>query len=175
MLADGWWVLAVNAAAAALLVNSGVVKLVSPAPLRRALRELAPVAGGRVPDPVVRAAGVFEVLAAGGLLATGTRILAAVVIACLGVTFALLGAAGLARRSTTACGCFGQASERPLGATNIVVGLALVAVLPLNAMAAAGDPAQAVLLAALGTLLLCLWLNQALLRQLLPLRRAGAS
>lgn len=176
MLAEESWLIVVNAVVAAVLVNSGVVKLVSPAPLRRALREVAPVAGGRVTDTAVRAAASLELLAAGGLLAAATRVPAAVVIAGLGASFALLGAIGLARGSTTACGCFGRSSNQPLGLTNILVGLALLAVLPLNGLAVdASEPAVVVLLAALGTLLLCLWLNRDLLRQLLSLRRAGTS
>jgi len=170
-VADLIVLLAGNAAAASVLLNAGVAKLVSPVPLGRALREVLP-AHRQVLDRLARSgaigrfAGVAEVIAALGLLPATTRMPAAIATAVLGGAFAALGTAGLLRRSVKPCGCFGMASNQRLGATNIVVGLALVLLAPLNAVATAAAGSEAgyeqaiVMLTSLGALLLCLWLHR---------------
>jgi hypothetical protein len=99
---------------------------------------------------------------------------AAFATAVLGGAFAALGAAGMLRRSVKPCGCFGMASDQRLGASNIVVGLALVLLAPLNAVATAGDGYEQamVLLASLGAMLLCLWLHRRAVRQAWNLMRS---
>jgi hypothetical protein len=108
-----------------------------------------------------------------------TRTAAALLVGALGSCFAAFGIAGWLRRSTAACGCLGRYSDRPLGLTSAVVGLAIASVLPVNqlvALPAADGRAyaqRAVVAAALGSLALCLWANRQLVLTLL--RPVGAS
>jgi hypothetical protein len=166
-----WWVLAgANALAAALLLNGGMAKLVSPAQLGRALGELLGRAGA--PPRWVRGSAAVELAVAALLLAEPTRSTGALLTAVLAACFAVLGVAGLARGSDTPCGCFGQAGARPLGLINVLLGAALMLVYLLNAAASGvrldGRHAPAAVLAAsTATVVLCFWLNRRLVRQLL--------
>lgn len=164
-------ILAANVATAAILINSGTTKLVSPAGLRQAVRELMfPALRSRVTDGFVRAVASLELATAAGLLVTATRTPAIVLVALFGTGFAVLGAVGAMRGSTTACGCFGRTSNKPLGTTNIFMGLALLAVVLLNesvTTVSADYTADAMVSAALVSLLLCLWLNRRLAKELL--------
>jgi hypothetical protein len=178
-VADLIVLLAANTAAAAVLLNAGVAKLVSPAPLGRALREVLP-ANAPVLDRLAgtrafgRLVGAAEIAAALGLLLAATRVPAAFATALLGGAFAALGTAGLLRRSVKPCGCFGMAGKQRLGASNIVLGLALILLAPLNAVAAAGDAYEQsiVMLTSLGALLLCLWLHRGAVGQAWNLMRS---
>jgi hypothetical protein len=168
-----------NTAAASVLLNAGVAKLVSPAPLGRALREVLP-ANARTLDRLAgtgafgRLVGAAEIAAAFGLLLAATRVPAAFATALLGGVFAALGVAGLLRRSVKPCGCFGMASEQRLGTSNVVIGLALVLLAPLNAVLAAdeGYEESIVMLTSLGALLLCLWLHRRAVGQAWNLMRS---
>jgi uncharacterized membrane protein len=175
MNGSAWIALTTDALAASVLVNAGLGKLVSPAALRGALHELAPAAPP-LTDGAVRVLAVVEVAAGSGLLAPATRIAAGLVVAALGLGFAVVGTAGWLRGSTMPCGCVGGRGDRPLGVTNVAVGLALVAVLPLSLVAGVPPDASQLVLAAtsLGSLLLCLWLNRRLAQSLLrPTVREG--
>ncbi|MQA86078.1 MAG: hypothetical protein GEV03_15970 [Streptosporangiales bacterium] len=168
---------AANAMVAAVLINSGAAKLVSPVGLRGAAQEVVPAFGGGITDGLVRAVAGLELVTAAGLLVAMTRMPAVVFVALFGISFAALGAAGAIRGSTTECGCFGRTSGKPLGMTNFFIGLALLPVVLLNAWVrtvGAEYTANAVVLAALGSLLMCLWLNRRLASQLLTRRARRA-
>jgi len=125
-------VAAINGAAATVLIDAGVLKLVAPGPLQRALDELLQGAAD-VPQQVVRLMAVVEVTAAVLLLALPTRTLGLSIVALSGLAFVILGLAGRLRRSLLPCGCMGSRSGQPLGAANVVVGGLLVGVVLVNA------------------------------------------
>jgi hypothetical protein len=162
---DDWILVGLNAATVAVLLDAGLFKLARPSGLRRALAELAP---GLITDSVVRGIAAVEVAVGVALLVPATRVPAAFVVGLLGAAFAALGVAGRARRSTEPCGCFGDGT-RPLGAVNVLLGLALVAVaaIDLTGAAPASYARVAPVLAALLVLVLCLWMNRRLAWSLL--------
>jgi hypothetical protein len=161
-----------GAVAASVLVNAGMVKLVSPDALLRALRELLPAASA-LPAAAVRLLAIVELAAGAGLLAPPTRTAAGVLAGVLGIGFAATGAAGRLAGSRAPCGCFGGHGDRPLGVVNVLIGATLVALAALTIVIAV-PPAQsldyaqwALVATALGSLLLCLWLNRRLALSLL--------
>src|SRR5262245_10746554 len=88
-----------NCGAAAVLLQAGLYKFAIPAPLGRALAELAPGYSGVVGDGFVRVVAAVEVLVGLALLAPVTRVSGAIATAVLGVLFAVLGVVGRVRRS----------------------------------------------------------------------------
>jgi hypothetical protein len=180
MEAGQWVLLALNAAAAAVLLNAGVAKIVAPARLELALAEILPTLRGRLTGGRLRGVAVVEIAVAGSLLTTVTQLAGALATTALGLCFAVLGAVGLRRGSSTPCGCLGSSSRHPLGWTNIGVGLALAAVGPLNLLASGTRPAAqyatgAVLVTAIGTVALSLWAHRELVLELLASRRAATT
>ena len=170
-------VVAYNCIVASLLINAGLVKLTSPDALLRALQELFPAAS-TIKAWVVRPVAAVELTAGLGLIALATVRAAGVIAAILGVCFALLGVGGWLARSKVPCGCIGGYSDKPLGVTNVVVGLFLAFVLPLNSFITLG-PTQisdyspwALVGTSVGSLLICAWMNRRLSWSLL--RPAGA-
>lgn len=171
------WALAVAAAAAAaVLVNAGAAKLVSPGQLRLAVAELWSPSGRQLPAALVRGFGAAEFAAGAGLLIAPARLAAAIVTAVLGACFATLGVFGLARGSSVSCGCFGAAGVRSLGWTNIGLGAGLALAWPAVVLAgqvpAVSYSQAAVLFATIGVVLLCLWLNRDLVMRLRGATRA---
>jgi hypothetical protein len=163
---DHWVLLFANATASAVLVVAGIGKFVVPRPLTQALSELL----GRDPgERVVRAVGVVELIAAVTLIVEATRGASAVLVAVLGAAFAVFGAAGLVRKTTLACGCFGRSESRPLGAVNIAAGIGLAAILPINTMyGPRGDYATGVVLTtSLLVMIICLLTHRRLIASLL--------
>ena len=167
----GWLTLGVNALAASVFLNAGLGKLVAPERTVRALGELRIVTH----PAVVRGFAAAEVAVAFAL--TVSRVPAAIMAGLFGLCFAGLGVLGLRRRGAAPCGCLGGSSRLPLGWANVGIGLALVAVYPINAVA--GEPSAyvlgAVLCTAVGASALCLWLNREVTRASgIWLRFAGA-
>ncbi len=167
-----WVTVAYSALASSILINAGLVKLTSPAGLVRALREVFPAAPTVTPG-AVRLYAVVEVGAGVGLLTLPTYRLASLLVAMLGVCFAILGVAGRLAGSTVPCGCIGGHSDRPLGVANAVMGVALVGVLPLSLLVSlpptqGSDYSSGALVAtSLGSLLLSLWTSRRLALSLL--------
>lgn len=164
-----------DALAAAILINAGVTKMVVPAPLLRASAEVL-AAPGWLGPPVVRGFGAIELAVAVALLVQPARLPAAIATTILGVCFATAGLAGVLRRSSVPCGCFGGSSGQPLGWANVALGVAL-AVWPVSLLVGhrttSGYSAAAVLLASIAATVLCLWLNRRLIMRILPARRTG--
>jgi hypothetical protein len=110
--------------AALLLVPAGTAKLRRPAPTGLALARL----GLPGSDPVVRALGIVELVAAAAAVVVGG--VAAVPVAVLYAGFALFTAAQVRRAATTGeaadCGCFGD-DAAPVGWIHVAVNGALVA------------------------------------------------
>lgn len=110
--------------AALLLVPAGLAKVRRPAPTGLALARL----GLPGSDPLVRALGVVELVAAAGAALIGG--VAAAGVAVLYVGFAAVSAAQVRRAAATGeaadCGCFGDDSA-PVGWTHVVVNLLLAA------------------------------------------------
>jgi hypothetical protein len=170
----GDWILsAFNAVAASLLLNSGIAKTVAPKPPRRAVEELLPALDSAVVGAVVRTASIIEIAMAAALPFSPLRVPAAVVIALLGTGFALLGLLGIARHSETPCGCFGTSGKRPLGWSNVLLGLALTSVYPVNAAWSPGGnyPAATLLSTSILSIALCVYMQRELVVQLLAPQR----
>lgn len=177
---SGYWLLAaVNAAAAALLVNAGVAKTVAPRPLLQAMTDLTRQPNTGAGESLVRALGVAEIVIAVALLIGWDRLPAAIAASVLGVCFAAAGLLGLRRGSSVPCGCFGGASRQPLGWANVGFGVALAAVWPVSALSWVLSPhaytTAAVLLAAAAAAALCLWLNRQPIMALFPAARLAAT
>ena len=177
MVDSGIWLLAAfDAVVSALLINAGVAKLVAPGPLGRAATEVLAVPRRVIGPPVVRGLGVVEVIVAVALLVLPARLAAAIACSLLGCCFVAVGIVGVLRRSSVPCGCFGGASQQPLGWANIGLGAVLAVVWPVNALAgpvtAHGYTTAAVLLASIGSAIVCWWLNRRLLVPLFSARRA---
>jgi hypothetical protein len=177
-----WALVVINALAASVLVTAGLAKMVSPDQLRRALQELLP--GQRLLTVgAIRLLAVVEIGAGCALLASPTRATAAVLVAALGTAFASLGVAGWLRQSRVSCGCLGGDGDRPLGSTSLLLGLALVAVLPVNGLMSlsaadgAGYSRSAAVAASLGLIVLCSMLKRNLALHLLrpDARRAAGN
>jgi Methylamine utilisation protein MauE len=115
---------------------------------------------------VVRLAAAAEVAAAIVLLIPMPAVSAvgAAGGALLGLSFAALGVAGMARGSQVPCGCLGHANGRALGGANVVIGLSIVAVMLL---CLAVRPVISPVWVALFTLAIPLWSNRGLARRLL--------
>lgn len=169
------WVLpAINAIAASLLLNSGIAKVVTPGPPLRALTEVSPALKKRLGEAALRGVGGVEIVVAAALLLAPLRIPAAATALALGAVFALLGLLGILRHSEAPCGCFGASSRRPLGWTNIILGIAVAAVYPANIVLAA-DAAYsttALMAASIGAVAVCLYLRRELILQFLWPRRS---
>lgn len=178
MPVQSWSLTGVDAAGAALLANAGIAKLVVPDPARRALSELLPPLDGRLSRSVIRGFAGVELAVAAALLIPALRRPAGALTVALGAVFALLGTAGLLRRSSTPCGCLGGSSQSPLGLVNVSLGGVLGLAGVLNVLRATPPPgrddaAASLLLAAIGSLALCLWLHRRLIAQLLVAPRAA--
>jgi hypothetical protein len=160
-----------GAVPASVLLDAGLAKLASPAALAEALGELLPGAPA-APGAAVRALAAVELVAALGLLAIPTRPAAAAAVAGLGGVFAAAGLAGRLRGSRAPCGCMGG-GDRPLGAPNVVLGLALATAAALDlrvgapALGAADYTAWSAALTSVASLLLCVWMHRRLARSLL--------
>jgi Methylamine utilisation protein MauE len=173
-MSDGWVLAVFNAAAAGVLINAGVAKMIVPGPLLRASAELLPTLP-RNSETIVRGFGATELGAAAALLFLPARLPAAIAVAALGCCFAWAGVVGMARGSSLPCGCFGGTSRQPLGRTNVALGIALAAVWPVNALAGRGPgpgySLRTALLASIASAVLCLWLNRRLIARALPANR----
>lgn len=177
MVNTGFWLLAAfDALGSALLINAGVAKLVTPGPLERAAAEVLAVPRGGIGKPVVRVLGAVEITVAVALLVLPARLPAAIACSLLGCCFVSAGIAGVLRRSSVPCGCFGGASQQPLGWANVGLGAVLAVVWPVNALVGPvtvqAYTTAAVLLASMGSAIVCLWLNRRLLVPLFSARRA---
>jgi len=169
MAVGDWAFVVVSSGAAALLVNSGVAKLVAPDPLRLAISDLVPALEGRLPRAVVRGFAAVELLIAAGLLTPVVRGAAGIALAVLGSCFAGVGVLGLLRHSSVPCGCLGGSARRPLGWVNIGLGAALALAGLLDATLA--DPSSsvidAVLVTSIAVVVVCLLLHRDLIVDLL--------
>lgn len=172
---SGWTLAVFDASVAAVLINAGVTKMVSPAPLLRAYAEVL-AAPRWLGEPLVRGFGGTELAVAVALLVLPARLPATIATTMLGVYFATAGMVGVLRRSSVPCGCFGGSSRQPLGWVNVALGATLAVVWPVNLLAGhrptPGYSAAAVLLASITATVLCLWLNRRLITRLLPASRA---
>jgi hypothetical protein len=172
-----WVLLAVNTIAASLLLNSGIAKTVAPGPPGRAVAEIVPAVDRAVIEAVVRGAAFAEIAVAAALPFRTLRLPGAVAVSLLGASFVVLGLLGAARHSKAPCGCFGTSRTRPLGWLNVVLGLVLAAVYPVNAVWSPGGdyPVSTLLSTSILSLALCVYMRRELVGQLLvPRRRASA-
>jgi hypothetical protein len=165
-----------NSGVAAVLLQAGLFKVAVPAPLRRALVELAPGYSGTIGDGLVRVVAGVEVLVGVALLAPVTRVSGAIAAAVLGVVFAALGVVGLVRRSAAPCGCLGATGSWSLGLVNVAVGLVLIVFGVLGAAVTFADGPYRLgpVLTAAFLLLLCVWMNRGLVLHLLRRKAAAA-
>lgn len=171
-----WLIVGADAVAAAVFVNAGVAKAVSPSRLAAALAELPLAIGGQPGERFLRAFAVIELAVAGSLIITALRAPAAVAAGALGLCFCAVGILGLLNGSRVPCGCFGASSTRPFGWVNIGIGLALAGIAPLNVMARpsslpGGYTAAAFQVCSAAVVLVCLWANRRLVAG--SLRRPG--
>lgn len=131
MPADQWVLVSADAVVATVLLYAALAKLAAPAPLGRSLLKLTN--SSRLAGPeAVRAIGVIEALVAVGLLVEPVRTSASGLLILLGLAFISLGISGRARHIDEPCGCFGAASQQPLGNQNIVLGVLIAIVGALN-------------------------------------------
>jgi Methylamine utilisation protein MauE len=173
----GLMLLIFNAMVAAVLLQAGLFKMATPAPLRRALAELLSSRARWMSDRAVRAGAAAEIMTAVALLVPQSRVPAGVAAGVLGATFVSAGVAGRLRRGSVPCGCLASGGRQPLGRASILLGLAIVAVAAANILEvvqgadyAAGAPVTA----ALFTLLTCLWVNRAVVLSVLRPKQAPA-
>jgi hypothetical protein len=164
-----------NAIAASLLLNSGIAKTVAAGPPRRAVEEIVPVLDSAVIGAALRAVAIVEIAVAAALPAPPVRAPAAVVASLLGASFVVLGLLGIARHSKAPCGCFGASGRRPLGWSNVVLGLVLAAAYPINAAWSPADDytVATLLLTSIMSMALCVYMRRELVIQLLMPRRGG--
>ncbi|MEU4644038.1 MauE/DoxX family redox-associated membrane protein [Micromonospora sp. NPDC023814] len=108
----------------AVFICSGLGKIVSPRHARQFFTELLRVRRSTA-FATVRAVAVAEVSVGVGLLLPAGRDAAGVAAVALGASFAVAGVVGWHRRTTLPCGCFGRAERRPLGARNVLIGVAI--------------------------------------------------
>lgn len=166
MTVGSWIVLLINAAAATTLIVAAIAKLVSPTGMRVAVGELLRSPRWFPTNRGVRVFAACELIVAGLLCATATRVVGGCLAACLGALFAAAGAMGIVRGATASCGCLGSYENKPLGVRNIVIGVAMVAVAPVNILVSVGSAETSeyahgmLLISALLTLALCLWVNR---------------
>jgi Methylamine utilisation protein MauE len=161
---------AINGGAASLLIVAAMGKLASPEQPLLALRELLGQHRSVLTTGAVRTLGLVELTAAVGLVVTATSDVAAAVVAVLGGCFVALGIAGLLRRSTVSCGCFGRRTGRPLGLANVAGGAVLSSALLWNTLLreSADHERNALLVAAGGSLAACLWVHRGMIGTLRP-------
>jgi hypothetical protein len=170
-----WLIVQLAAFQAALLLASGLHKLVRPDRIRAVVHEFAGVPSRLAPTAVMAAAAVE--LTAGTLLWTPSLRAAGAALAMLiwgGYLFLILRAIAQGRRAVD-CGCSFGAAQRPLGAYQVVRNAVLTAVALLVAVGTAANATPPVLasqiLAAFALLALYGALDQAM--ALMP-PRAGA-
>lgn len=178
MTASDWALVGISSGATALLVNSGVAKLVAPDPLRLAISDLVPVLEGRLPRAVVRGFAAAELLIAAGLLAPVVRGAAGIAVAALGCCFAGVGVLGLLRHSSVPCGCLGGSGRRPLGWVSIGLGaaLALAGLLHATMTGPSSGVIDTVLVTSIAVVGVCLLLHRDLIVDLLgPARTRRAA
>jgi len=174
-MADNAFV-AVNSGAVAVLLQAGLYKFAVPAPLGRALIELAPRMSNVNVNGLARGVAAVEVLTGLALLAPATHVSGASATVVLGVLFAVLGVVGRLRRSAAPCGCLGGAGSRALGLVNVAVGLVLALFGVFAATVPYADTPYRLgpVLAALFLLLLCVWMSRGLALQLLRRKASTA-
>jgi hypothetical protein len=126
-----WALIFGNSALSALLLRAGAEKLVKTKVAATALDELFPRVRSDLTG-IVRLAAVLEAIAAIAVATPGLRLPAQPFVGALGLAFLVLGMLGKARGSRQPCGCLGASSARPLGTTNVLMGLALLTVVLLN-------------------------------------------
>ncbi|MBF9132829.1 hypothetical protein I0C86_28300 [Plantactinospora sp. S1510] len=157
---------------------AGVTKTVVPQPVRSAVEELLHGSAHTVSASAVRVFGAVEIAVGLGLLIPAARAAVGVAVIGLGAVFALAGAAGWRRRSALPCGCLGG-GPYPLGARNVLVGAAFVALGVLDIAAVPTAPAsgtRAPAITAAAMVLFCLWLHRRLAWRLLrPSARPDAT
>jgi hypothetical protein len=125
MSAAGWLLATAYATVMTVLIRAGAAKLASPNMAAIAMSEVwrgraAPSLGS------VRLVSVIELMTTLLVATPAGRRPALVMILALGVGFASAGWLGLERGVRKPCGCFGVASDRPLGIGNVVIGCVLV-------------------------------------------------
>lgn len=106
-----------------LLLRAGSAKLVSPQQAASAIGELR-AAGQPASLGFVRLVAAFELTTALALAFPWLRTPAHLLVFLFGVVFAGAGAVGVLRGSNRPCGCFGTQTTKPLGAGNVLLGLA---------------------------------------------------
>lgn len=131
MIASQWIVVAGNAVAASVLLFASFTKLVSPDALGRSLLRLTNRQTLSSVE-VVRTIGVGEAVIATALLIEPARLTASLLLGLLGLSFMALGITGRIRKVDEPCGCFGAASQQPLGNQNIVLGVLIAAIGAIN-------------------------------------------
>lgn len=111
------------------LLLAGASKLLRPGPLAAALGKVYRWAGSRpvLAAGIARAVAVVELAAAFLVLTGWWRPGGSVLAGVVGLGIAGFAASALLLGRTAVCGCFGETDGKPLGAGNIVVGVALVA------------------------------------------------
>jgi hypothetical protein len=164
----------VNSLVAATLISAGLGKLVAPSRLGQALAEV------RAPDPLrtvgaVRLYAVVECLAGLALLFAATRQPGGALASAIGLAITGLGGLGLARGSSSPCGCFGNAAGPPLGWTNVALGVSLAVAGIANVVQRPATGSAPLLGAALAMLLLCLFVNRSWAWPLIRPRRGTMS
>jgi hypothetical protein len=169
MSGSQWATACLSWAVGSLLLIAGTAKIVSTGQLVRALAAVRLGRAGSV--GVVRSVAFVEVGVALLLCVPQTRTVAAVIAVVLGVCFAGAGVAGRLSGGSTACGCFGSHSSRPLGPVNVAFGLFVSAASLLIAMTpdVAGQTHYfrvGVIGLSTLTLALCLWIHRRLIRDL---------
>jgi hypothetical protein len=151
------------------MLVAGTAKIVSTGQLVRAL---AAARLGRVGSAgVVRFVAFVEVGVALLLCVPQARTVAAALAVVLGGCFAGAGVAGRLSGSSTACGCFGSHSSRPLGPVNVAFGLFVSGASLIIAMTPdVTDQTRYFRVSVIGlsmvTLALCLWIHRRLIRDL---------
>ncbi|WP_390623918.1 MauE/DoxX family redox-associated membrane protein [Fodinicola feengrottensis] len=115
-----------NAVLVTILLRAAATKIVKPSTTASALRELVPALPPKLPV-AVRVLAALEFVAAFTYAIPPARLPGQFLVALLGAGFVVLGVAGMVRGSSEPCGCFGAESTKPLGLTNIMMGVALVA------------------------------------------------
>jgi hypothetical protein len=177
-MAGWWWLVALNAATAALLLIAGIGKLYSPTQLGRALREVLPVpADLGLMAVAIRLLAAVELASGVGLLIPGVRIWAAASTAVLGIGFVAFGTIGWVRHSHTSCGCLALSDGRPLGPANVIVGAAVSAIALANVFQTVPSSSErnfaepAALAATLDVLIFTVWMHRQ--TALLLFRRAS--
>jgi hypothetical protein len=118
---------ALSAAAALLLVGSGLAKLAAPRPAARTIATLLPgLRRSRLPGVFAYAVGAGEVAVGTAVLAFGGRLLDAALAGCY-FAFALVAVRLRGMGSSVPCGCFGR-SDAPVSGAHVVLDVIAVCV-----------------------------------------------